>query len=112
MEIHNHLKSSDPIVMRLKSEHALLSTEINQLNRELLALKETIRYKQKDLRIINSALIHKATRGPFLSVAQSIHFPHKNNHPSKQSKTHAQKHWFAIKEEGCYASKIHHHQDQ
>jgi len=89
MEIHNHLKSSNPIVMRLKSEHALLSTEINQLNRELLVLKEIIRHKQKKLRVINIALIHKATRGPFLSVVQTIPVPNINTHPSKQSKNHA-----------------------
>jgi hypothetical protein len=57
--------------MRLKSEHALLSTEINELNRDMLALKDIIRYKQKDLRVINKALIHKATRGPFLSVVKT-----------------------------------------
>ena len=71
MDIHNHIKSSNPFVMRLKSEHALLSTEINELNRDLLALKELIRYKQKDLRVINKSLTHKATRSPFLSVFQT-----------------------------------------
>lgn len=71
MDINNQLKSSNPVLVRLKSEHALLSTEINQLNRELLALKDIIRHKQKDLRKINIALIHKATRGPFLSIVQS-----------------------------------------
>ena len=71
MDILNLHKPSNPIVMRLKSEHALLSTEINELNRDMLALKEFIRYKQKDLRVINKALIHKATRGAFLSVVQT-----------------------------------------
>lgn len=67
----NNPKYTNPAVARLKGEHALLSLEINQLNRELLALKDIIRYKQKDLRKINTALIHKATRGPFLGVVQS-----------------------------------------
>ncbi len=80
MDIHNHLKSSNPIVVRLKSEHALLSIEINELSRDMLALKDIIRYKQKDLRVINKALIHKATRGPFLSVVQST-----ISQPSQQS---------------------------
>lgn len=80
---YNHAKSCNPAVARLKSEHSLLSTEINQLNRELLMLKDTIRYKQKDLRVINIALIHKATRGPFLSVIKST----SENSLSRQVKT-------------------------
>ena len=71
MDILNQLKPNNPIVMRLKTEHALLSSEIDELNRNLLALKDIIRFKQKDLRVINKALIQKATRGPFLSVVQS-----------------------------------------
>jgi len=71
MDILNQFKSRNPIVIRLKNEHALLSTEINELNRDLLVLKDIIRYKQKDLRVINKALIHKATHGPFLSVVQT-----------------------------------------
>ena len=61
----------NPLVARLKKDHAMLSSDINLLNRELIILKETIRNKQKDLRLINIALINKATRGPFLSVVPS-----------------------------------------
>lgn len=86
MDTNNHLKSSNPAVVRLKSEHALLSTEINQLNRELLVLKDIIRHKQKNLRGINIALIYKATRGPFLSVVQSA----PGNQPSEQPNSLAQ----------------------
>ena len=71
MDILNQHKSSNPIIVRLKSEHALLSTEINELNRDMLALRDIIRYKQRELRVINKALIHKATRGPFLTVVQT-----------------------------------------
>lgn len=70
MEINKYLKPSNPVVVRLKSEHALLSTEINDLNRELIFLKDMIRRKQKSLRGINIVLIHKTTRGPFLSVVK------------------------------------------
>ena len=71
MDINKQLKPKNPAVVRLKSEHKTLSSEINQLNRELLALKDIIRNKQKDLRRINIALIQTAMRGPFLSVVQS-----------------------------------------
>ena len=87
MNINNQLKTSNPAVVRLKSEHALLSTEINQLNRELLALKEIIRHKQKDLRKINIALIHKATRGPFLSVVQSAFIGQPSTQPINFTET-------------------------
>jgi len=71
MNINNHLKSSSPAIVRLKSEHKLLSTELNQLNRELLALKNIIRHKQKNLRTVNIALIQKAIHKPYLSIVRS-----------------------------------------
>ena len=74
----------NPALVRLKSDHAQLSTEINQLNRELLILKDRIRRKQKDLRGIKIALIHKATHGPFLTV---VPFSPSVQQPEKQLKT-------------------------
>lgn len=65
---NNRAKTHNPAVAKLKSEHALLSAEINKLNREMLILKDIIRQKQKNLRSINITLIQKATRGPFLSI--------------------------------------------
>lgn len=67
----NNPNYRNPAVTRLKSEHALLTTEISLLGRELIILKDIIRRKQKGLRDINTALIHKVTRGPFLSVVPS-----------------------------------------
>lgn len=71
MDILNRLKPNSTITARLKNEHMQLSTQLSELNREMLELKDVIRQKQKDIRRINIALIHKASHRSKLSLIHS-----------------------------------------
>ncbi|GAA0409428.1 hypothetical protein GCM10009133_17440 [Cocleimonas flava] len=74
MNINNQKrqKYSDPLLKKLTDEQMLLSTEVSELNKELTVIKYILRQKQKNLREINTKLIQKSMRGPFLSVVSSL----------------------------------------
>ena len=74
MNINNQKrhKYSDPLLKKLTDEQMLLSTEVSELNKELNVIKFILRQKQKKLREINTKLIQKSMRGPFLSVISSL----------------------------------------
>ena len=62
---------NSPALSRLKRKQLSFSEEIKQLNNELAALKNRIRYKQKDLRKVNRDIVTKLSRGSFLHIVQS-----------------------------------------
>lgn len=71
MNNKNRKKPSNLQLEKLMREQVTLSGEVNELSRSLLIIKRTLRNKQKNLREVNTALVQKSLRGPFLSVVPS-----------------------------------------
>lgn len=68
--MNNDKKINQPHLVTLKREHATLSNEVHQLNKELMTLKGIIRNKQKTLRIVRGDIINKAYyRSPLRAVS-------------------------------------------
>lgn len=61
----------NPLLKRLRHEQSLLSTEVRELNRDLLIISELLKRKEHDLEAVNRTLIQKTLRGPFLSVVDN-----------------------------------------
>lgn len=61
-------KTSNPQLKKLTLERGTLSTEVKELSQDLVIIKQLLRQKQSKLRDVNSALLQKTMRGPFLSV--------------------------------------------
>ena len=87
MIINNISPPNSPALNRLKRKQLSFSEEIKQLNNELSALKNRIRYKQKDLRKVNRDIVTIMSHESFLHIVYSS----PSSTSKKQLPTHKKK---------------------